>query len=184
MNPGSTVLFCPISERVVRRNSVRRMKCNKWIHKRCSQFNQLPPQKYNWKWQVCSPPLTIITPSGSMNLNPSMNILQLNINGLHHKSKELEDFLCRHNIHLALIQEGHLPAGNPKPTFYKYDTILSVHQLRNLFLLTLIHNSPSYTNTTTHTQNSLNGNTLKLQSFSKIINTKLYPMPKSNHQPS
>lgn len=101
---------------------------------------------------------------------PNKNILQLNINGLPRISKEVENFLNHHSIHIALIQEPYQPAYQPSPTFYKYDSILSVHNQQNHTLLSLIHNSLTCTNTTTQISNSPNANTRKLQSFSVIIN--------------
>src|ERR1700755_1762008 len=81
------------------------------------------------------------TPSVITNNNQNktqIKILQINNNGLHKKHTEIQTFLSKHNIDIALIQEAHPPANTPKTPFYEYDSIYTNKLPTNHTLLTLI----------------------------------------------
>jgi hypothetical protein len=168
-NPGPEIWQCPICTKIVRRDSIKCINCHNWIHRQCSPFQRLPPTNHNWKCQICTPP-TILNPINQNSHISTLNILQININGIHNNHKELETFLHKHNIHIALIQEAHFPTNLLPPTFYKYDSIYSQHTPNHHKLLTLIHNSINYSNTSSQYANTQNDNTSKIQTFSVEIN--------------
>lgn len=107
--------------------------------------------------------------------NTSINILQLNINGLPNKHIELESFLNNYNMHIAQTQAPPLPINHTQPTFYKYDSNYATQNTNNHTLsITLILNSVTYTNITSQITNSLTNKITKIQSFSMIVNKKTH----------
>src|SRR5215469_13449577 len=162
-----------------------------------SQFVESPAPTALILRSLISPSLILL--GGDIHPNPgprhqnptnSLNILQININGLNNKIPEINHFLYKHNIHIALIQEAYLPLNSHPPKFYNYDTIFASSLPPHHSLMTLIRNDLTYHNTSLHTSTLLNNPTIRLQSLSvkslnstfNIVNIYL-PHPSSTHCP-
>ena len=119
--------------------------------------------------------------------NNKINIIQININGIKNKHQETKHLLKHHQIHVATIQETKLKDSDPTPTFPEYTTLR--HDRRGGLgggLITLIHKTLPFTNTTPQTLANLpQDDTLELQSITirlnkqdiKIINMYIPPKP-------
>src|ERR1044072_1683482 len=140
------------------------------------KLQQMDPQKQMLPIQNTTSPkphmdlLNLQPPTTSVIANKNQNktqikILQININGLHKKHSEIQSFLSKHNIDIALIQEAHSPANTPTAPFYGYDSIYTNKQPTNHTLLTLIKNNIMYHNPTTDITNLRRDPALNLQSF-------------------
>ena len=97
-----------------------------------------------------------------------MNILQLNVDHLWAKSAQLGDFIHKHNIHIALIQETKLRHRDTTPTFPNYSHIRTDRpDGQGGGLISYIHKDILYRDTTQTTQSLFqNDTTLEIQSLS------------------
>ena len=95
-----------------------------------------------------SPPA--LTPSRPQ--NNTLNILQINTNGIRNKIMELRALLHEQHIHIATIQESKLTTTSNTPSFPGYTTLRHDRPTRGGGgLLTLIHKDIPFTNTTAET---------------------------------
>ena len=82
--------------------------------------------------------------------NQFFNFLQLNINGIQKSSSELSSFLIEHNIKVACLQESKLSQKSKTPFFPGYAHVRRDRPVGGGGgLVTLIHNSISFTNINT-----------------------------------
>ena len=110
------------------------------------------------------PPPPALTPSRPQ--NNTLNILQINTNGIRNKIMELRALLHEQHIHIATIQESKLTTTSNTPSFPGYTTLRHDRPTRGGGgLLTLIHKDIPFTNTTaeTHARMTLDP-TLEIQS--------------------
>ena len=98
----------------------------------------------------------------------NINILQLNVDGLRTKLSEIEQFLHKHNIHIALLQETKLTHTHKTPHIRHYSHIRTDRtDGHGGGLITYIHKSILYKDTTQTTQSLFqNDTTLEIQSLS------------------
>ena len=91
-----------------------------------------------------------LTPSRPQ--NNTLNILQINTNGIRNKIMELRVLLHEQHIHIATIQESKLTTTSTTPSFPGYTTLGHDRPVRGGGgLLTLIHKDIPFTNTTAET---------------------------------
>ena len=84
-----------------------------------------------------------------MNTIKTLNILQLNIDGVTNKTHELKHTLTQHNVHIALIQETKLSPRHYTPKFPGYTTLRHDRTRGGGGgLITLIHKHIPFTNIT------------------------------------
>ena len=105
--------------------------------------------------------------TGSNKQQQNLNILQVNISGLQHKTLELTKVLTEHQIHIALIQEALLPERRmtiPGYTLYKCDCKNCQH------LVTLVRND--VTATVTNIDNK--GSTTDIQKITAWFGASKY----------
>ena len=113
------------------------------------------------------PPLPLppaLTPSRPQ--NNTLNILQINTNGMRNKIMELRVLLHEQRIHIATIQESKLTTTITTPSFPGYTTLRHDRPIRGGGgLLTLIHKDIPFTNTTAETHAQMPPDpTLEIQS--------------------
>ena len=97
----------------------------------------------------------------------NINIVQINIDCIYTKQTELQDYLHKHNIHIALLQETKLKQTQSTPTFPTYSCIRTDRPHgQGGGLLTYIHNDIIYKDTTSHTKTLFqNDTTMEIQSL-------------------
>ena len=115
--------------------------------------------------------LSARTPNAQTNPVPrphrAINILQLNIDGINTKHQELRHFILKHNIHVAIIQETKLQPRHKTPNIPSYSVLRQdrAHSAGG-GLITYIHTSISYNETTAQTRLNTNADHhLELQSL-------------------
>ena len=80
-------------------------------------------------------------PSNYTPSDHSLNILQLNINGLQKKTTELSLFLKEHNIHIAALQETKMDPARKLPTIPNYTIIRADRTNHGGGLSLLVHHN-------------------------------------------
>ena len=103
----------------------------------------------------------LLAQAGDIETNPgpqtlhTLNVLQFNIQSIKNKKLELQHFLHTHNIHIATIQETHLTSKTKTPIFPNYTSLREDSPTPAHGLLTLIHKSINFTNTTKETKQKI-----------------------------
>lgn len=174
-NPGPTTYTCHICHKQITRihASIQCNTCTRWIHQKCSDLQNLQDYTNTWTCKTC--PTQSTTTKIKVDSKHSLNILQLNINGIQNKTTELQHILTEHNIHIALIQETNLNSNKPSPMFHDYTTLRQNTTPSAHSILTLVHTSILFTDTTDQTKSLLEqDNTLNIQSIEVKVNHVKY----------
>ena len=132
-NPGPTTKYpCPVCARNVTSRGVSYLcnRCSGWVHSKCSGLQNAAEYRRTKDW-VCSscnssptlpklqpPPI----PTQSVDEN-SFTIMQFNANGIGNKLTELGEFLKRHNVKVAVIQESKLSSNSKTPSIQNFTTV-------------------------------------------------------------
>ena len=126
-NPGPATKYpCSVCTSNVTSRGVSYMcnRCSGWVHSKCSGLQNAAEYRRikNWACISCSSPPTPqipkplpspITPKASD--GDPFTILQFNANGIGNKQVELGDFLERHKVKVAVIQESKLTLNSRTP---------------------------------------------------------------------
>ena len=147
-----------------------------------AQLHVTPPRGGNGGAPIPDPPipdpplLSLPRAPNSYTHNNALNILQHNINGIQNKHMELKSLLHKHNIHIATIQETKLTPARLTPKFPGYTTLRLDRPTRGGGgLITLIHKSIPFTNTTAETHARMpHDPTLEIQSSRIQIHKQTY----------
>ena len=139
-NPGPTTKYpCPVCARNVTSRGVSYLnnRCSGWVHSKCSGLQNAAEYKRVMDW-VCS----YCTQAVDGN---SFTIMQFNANGIGYKLTELGDFLKRHNVKVAVIQESKLSPNSKTPSIQNFTTVRKERrECQGGGLLTLIHKSINF----------------------------------------
>ena len=146
-NPGPNTYHCASCKKNLGAYSVKCTKCEGWLHIKCSRLKNSSERKKfpNWTGPCCSPipsfhpsknspnpssrstpppPPPPQPPQPTTNIQQAdINILQLNLNGIGNKLEELKNFLKKHNIHIAALQETKLTTNSKEPEIEDYTLI-------------------------------------------------------------
>ena len=125
--------------------------CSGWVHSNCSGLQNAAEYRRikNWACSSCSsppiPPIPKPLPSPitteASNGDP-FTIQQFNANGIGNKQVELSEFLERHKVKVAVIQESKLTLNYWMPNIQNFTTVRKdCDQGQGGGLLTLIHKS-------------------------------------------
>ena len=125
-------------------------RCSGWVHLKCSGL-QTPAEYRRIKdgiFSSCSSPPTLQKtqplPTQAVNGN-SFTIMQFNANGIGNKLTELGEFLKRHNVKVAVIQESKHSPNSKTPSIQNFTTVRKdCRQGQGGGLLTLIHKSINF----------------------------------------
>ena len=121
-------------------------RCSGWVHSKCSGLQNAAEYRRikDWVCSSCSSPPTLLKPQPLPTSIPievvdgnSFTIMQFNANGIGNKLTELGEFLKRHNVKVAVIQESKLSSNSKTPSIQNFITVRKDRQ----GLLTLIHKS-------------------------------------------
>ena len=123
--------------------------CSGWVHLKCSGLQNAAEysQIKNWACSSCSSPPTppILLPFSSPTTAKASDgdpftILQFKANGIGNKQVELGEFLEKHKVKVAVIQESKLTLNSQTPNIHSFPTARKErHQGQGGGLLTLIH---------------------------------------------
>ena len=156
-NPGPATKYpCSVCTSNVTSRGVSYMcnRCSGWVHSKCSGLQNAAEYRRikNWACISCSSPPTPqipkplpspITPKASD--GDPFTILQFNANGIGNKQVELGDFLERHKVKVAVIQESKLTLNSRTPNIQNFTTVRKDRdQGQGGGLLTLIHKSINF----------------------------------------
>ena len=129
-------------------------RCSGWVHSKCSGLQNAAMYRRikNWACICCSFPPTPQIPkplSSPITTKASdgdpFTILQFNANGIGNKQVELGDFLERHEVEVAVIQESKLTLNSRTPNIQNFTTVRKDRDLgQGGGLLTLIHKSINF----------------------------------------
>ena len=127
-------------------------RCSGWVHSKCSGLQNEYRRIKNWACISCSSPPTpqIPKPLPSPTTTKASDgdpftILQFNANGIGNKQVELGDFLERHKVKVAVIQELKLTLNFRTPNIQNFITVRKDRdQGQGGSLLTLIHKSINF----------------------------------------
>ena len=180
-NPGPPKIYiCPKCGKPYKKSlpAVQCSKCLQWFHLACTELQSLNDYYPQWKCQDCPRPAPtsqhLLQPQ-PLNSPSTLNILQININGIKNKLNELHLLLIKHNIHIAIIQESNLSPNTFLKQISNYSVIRQDKENTKHSLLTLIHSSISYSTTTAEIVALINGDTtMNIQSIRIKLNNKLY----------
>ena len=129
-------------------------RCSGWVHSKCSGLQNAAEYRRVKDW-VCSSfsspptlpkpqPLPTSIPTQAVDGN-SFTIKQFNANGISNKLTELGEFLKRHNVKVAVIQEAKLSPNSKTPSIQNFTTVRKDRrQGQGGGLLTLIHKSINF----------------------------------------
>ena len=129
-------------------------RCSGWVHSKCSRPQNAAEYRQikNWACISCSSPPSpqILKPLPSPITTKASDgdpftILQFNANGIGNKQVELGDFLERHKVKVAVIQESKLTLNSQTPNIQNFTTVRKdCDQGQGGGLLTLIHKSINF----------------------------------------
>ena len=128
--------------------------CSGWVHSKCSGLQNAAEYRRikNWACISCSSPpipqIPIPLPSPTTTKasdGDPFTILQFNSNGIGNKQVELCDFLERHKVKVAVIQESKLTLNSRTPNIQNFTTVRKDRdQGQGGGLITLIHKSRNF----------------------------------------
>ena len=130
-------------------------RCSGWLHSKCTGLQNAAEYRRiikNWACISCSSPPTPQIPkplpspitTKASNADPFI-ILQFNLNGIGNKQVELGDYLERHKVKVAVIQESKLTLNSRTPYIQNFTTVRKKRdQGQGGGLLTLIHKSINF----------------------------------------
>ena len=153
-NPGPATNYpCSVCTSNVTSCGVSYMcnRCSGWVHAKCSGLQTTAEYRQikNWAYMSCSSPpspqipkpLPSPTTTKASDGDP-FTILQFNTNGIGNKQVELDDFLERHKVKVAVNQESKLTLNSRTPNIQNFTTVRKdCDQGQGGGLLTLIHKS-------------------------------------------
>ena len=124
-------------------------RCSGWVHSKCSRLQNAAEYRQIRNWssppspQIPKPLPSPITTKASD--GDPFTILQFNANGIGNKQVELGDFLERHKVKVAVIQESKLTLNSRTPNIQNFTTVRKdCDQGQGGGLLTLIHKSINF----------------------------------------
>ena len=147
---------CQVCARNVTGRGVRYLcnRCSGWVHSKCSGLQNTAEYRRitDWVCSSCSSPPTLPKPHPLPTSIPtqgvdgnSFTIMQFNANGIDNKLTEMGEFLKRHNVKVAVIQESNLSPNSKTPSIQNFTTVRKDRsQGQGGGLLTLIHKSINF----------------------------------------
>ena len=149
---------CPVCARNVTSRGVSYLcnRCSGWVHSKCYGLQNAAEYR-RIKDYVCSScssiststlpkrePLPQSIPTQALDGN-SFTIMQFNANGIGNKLAELGEFLERHKVKVAVIQEPKLSSNSKTQSIQNFTTVRKDRrQSQGRGLLTLIHESINF----------------------------------------
>ena len=156
-NPGPATKYpCSMCTSNVTHRGVSYMcnRCPGWVHSKCSGLQNAADysQIKNWACISCRCPPTPQIPkphpspiTTKASDGDPFTILQFNANGIGNKQVKLGDFLERHKVKVAVIQEAKLTLNSRTPNIHNFTTVRKHRdQGQRGGLLTLIHKSINF----------------------------------------
>ena len=134
-NLGPTTKYpCPVCARNVTSRGVSYLcnRCSCWVHSKYSGLQNVAEYRriIDWGCSSCRSPHTLPTPQPLPPSIPiyavdgnSLAIMQFNANGIDNKLTELGEFLERHNVKVAVIQESTLSSNSRTPSIQNFTTV-------------------------------------------------------------
>ena len=129
-------------------------RCSGWVHSKCSRLQNAAEYRQikNWACISCSSPPSPQVPkplpspiTTKVSDGDPFTILKFNANGIGNKQVELGDFLERHKVKVAVIQESKLTLNSRMPNIQNFTTVRKdCDQGQGGGLLTLIHKSINF----------------------------------------
>ena len=117
--------------------------CSGWVHSKCSGLQNAAGYKRikDWVYSSCSSPPTLPKPLPTQDVDGnSFTNMQFKSIGIGNKLTELGEFLKRHNVKVAVIQESKLSPNSKTPSIQNCTTVRKDRrQGQGGGLLTLIH---------------------------------------------
>ena len=127
--------------------------CSGWVHSTCSRLQNAAESRQikNRACISCSSPPSPQIPkplpspiTTKASDGDPFTILQFNANGIGNKQVELGDFLERHKVKVAVIQESKLTLNSRTPNIHNFTTVRKDCDQGQGGLLTLIHKSINF----------------------------------------
>ena len=134
-NPGPATKYpCSVCTSKVTSHGVSYMcnHCSGWVHSKCSGLQNAAEYRRinNWACSFCSSPPTPQIPKPLLSPittkasdGDPFTILQFNANGIGNKQVELGEFLERHKVKVAVIQESKLILNSRTPNIQNFTTV-------------------------------------------------------------
>ena len=129
-------------------------RCSSWVNSKCSGLQNAAKYRRinNWACSSCcsppTPPIPQPLPSpitSKASDGDPFTILQFNANGIGNKQVELCEFLERHKVKVAVIQESEITLYSRTPNIQNITTVRKDrHRSQGGGLLTLIHKSVNF----------------------------------------
>ena len=121
-NPGPVTKYpCSVCTSNVTSRGVSYMcnRCFGWVHSKCSGLQNAAEYRRIKNWAYSSPPTPPIPQPSPITTKASVGdpftILQFNANGIGYKQVELGEFLERHKVKVAVIEESKLTLNSRTP---------------------------------------------------------------------
>ena len=156
-NPGPATKYpCSVCTSNVTSRGVCYMcnRCPGWVHSTCYGLQNAAEYRRikNWACSSCisppTPPIPQLLPSPittKVSDGDPFTILQFNTNGIGNKQVELGEFLERHKVKVAVIQESKFTLNSRTPNIQNFTTVRKYrHQGQGGGLLTLIYKSINF----------------------------------------